>query len=623
MIHKYYCVNCGKRFNGEDIRFDLTELIGLRNAEDENSTANPAALVRPGVLMGNAELCKQVLTHGKLTPLTMTLGTFFKILAVNCDDRTKQVLINCKYDENDLRIAFESLIKSNENPEVLQQKVNEYVSRVKTLFVLDNGKTIGSDEPEDYKCTFWIEPEFFEDGHSKEIYTLKYAKDENDANPIHISAHGQPIRGYCPNCGKPILLNTGKYPHVLIGLLGASSAGKTTMILSIMQEIEINYDQYGIEYPGTFLCDSRFNILQQNQNLFNNGWLPVKTQETGVNSFNASYVFKSANEDKNLLVTFADIAGEQCYDPKTKQIKMAAIRVFPLINNCDVYILCSCIDRTQYVKKDELEQNDGAGEKITGNNRPSNGINKEKTNEISPQAVLAIAKGIYENLKISRKNDHKTPPLCIVMTKADVVNGEEEQNVNNNPFNRIEVSPNYLYKAQLTNLSTIYKTTETYDVKEPLEWCCKAYDEMKRKTYVSMMACSATGRVGDTWTNKSIDPPMNLNGSFSSIGINSLVDWIFKVIGLSSVTRGYKFDCIPSYDEAYVGTNGAQINRDEHFTIQSAGFRCTCIPYVFLNKTMADDYVLAALRGEIKDKKGKSVPFVEAMEGAGLLMKSK
>ena len=160
MIYKYYCVNCGNRFNGEEIKFDLSELIGLRDAGDENSTANPAALIIPGVLKGNASACGQKLIHGKLCPITLSLKTFFTILAVNSDDMTRAALTSCKYDDDDLRNVFESLIKTNENIAVVQQQVDEYVAQIKKLFVLEKGKPDNSDDLSDYKRTFYVKPEY-------------------------------------------------------------------------------------------------------------------------------------------------------------------------------------------------------------------------------------------------------------------------------------------------------------------------------------------------------------------------------------------------------------------------------------------------------------------------------
>ena len=573
MIYKYYCVNCGNRMNGEDIRFDLSELVGVRDASDENTTANPAALISPAQLEANAEAeGGKPLVHGQLCPITMSLRTYLGILGLYTG-KTKEMRAY-GYNDDDLTDAVSQLVKTNENAEAAGEKIGEYVATIKNLFVADRAHE-GSENNDDYKRTFYVKPEYFENGRSKYMYSLEYAYDVNSPNTKKIRAP-QPIRGYCPKCGKPILVNAGKYPHVLVGLLGAQSAGKTTMILSMLQEIEHSFSDLNIEFPGNVLCDSRYSITRQNQELFNKGWLPLKTNATGVNSFNASLLIEKSNSHDKMLLTFADIAGEQCYDPETNAINLDATEKFPLINSCDVYILCTCLDRTQYVRADN--------------------VSEEQAIDMPPQAVMMIANGIYGNLRSFRKQAHKTPPLCIVMTKADVVNDAKAQAVVRNPFDEIKVVNSYRYKSQLDNLSLTYKTFGEDKIREPLDWCCKAYTQMKDKTYLSMMACSATGRVGDVWEGKDTAIPMNKNGRFKSMGIKDLVQWVFQAIGLSPIMGNYQFLAVPSHDEKYYKSTNGENFRQGHFTDKGAGARCTYIPCVFMNPTKTDADIYKASR---------------------------
>ena len=570
MIYKYYCVNCGNRFEGKDIRFDLFELIGIRDPDKMNSTASKIALVNSGVIKGNAGPSK--LKHGVLSPITLSLESLFRILSVNSPgvtkDLLKQILQKGVRDENEIRQVFENALDTSEKDEVMSKIAEEYWSQINTLFNKDPGNQ-DSDKLADYKMTFYVKPEFFDNGNSEEIYTLEYKHDVRKPNTLKIRAP-QPIRGYCPGCGEPILQNAGKYPHVLVGLLGAQSAGKTTMILSMLQDLMKNYGRHRIEYPGAPLCDSRFHITQRNQKMFNNGWLPVKTEEKGVNSFNASLLLEAEGTNKKLLVTFADIAGEQCYDPDLDSIRLSAVQKFPLINSCDVYILCSCLDNTQYIRADDTTE-------------------QEERIDMPPQAVIRIADGIFDNLRDYRKAEFKTPPLAIVMTKADVVEDAEEQEATDNPFDEIHVPSNYFFDAQFRNLSETYQTTEEEKVREPLEWCCKAFNTMKNKTYMSMMACSATGRVGKIWTKKEVDPPRNPEGRFKSIGVYELTNWVLKVIGLSPVSGNYRFEGTPSYNEHYVpAAGGGARYRNDHFTDLSSADRCKAVPQVFLNPSPND-----------------------------------
>lgn len=597
MIYRYYCVNCGNQMNGEEIKFDLSELVGVRDASDENTMANPAALITPKVLEANAEANGgRPLVHGKLCPITISLSTYLGILGRYTNKTTEMLAYG--YNDDDLTDAVSQLVKTNENVEAAQEKLGEYVATIKNLFVADRNHE-GSENTKDYKRTFYVKPEYFENGRSPYMYSLEYSHDINSPVTKKIRAPQQ-IRGYCPKCGKPILLNAGKYPHVLVGLLGAQSAGKTTMILSMLQEIEQRFHELGIEYPGNVLCDSRYLITKQNQELFNKGWLPTKTNATGVNSFNASLLLERSETHNKMLVTFADIAGEQCYDPETNQMKLEATERFPLINSCDVYILCTCLDRTQYVRADNA------------------GKNKD---EMPPQAVMMIANGIYENLRGYRKVAHKTPPLCIVMTKADVVTDAKAQPAANNPFDDIVIRKSYTYKSQFDNLSMTYKTFGEDKIREPLEWCCKAYTQMKEKTYVSMMACSATGRVGDVWDGGD-SITMNDRGRFKSLGTADLVKWVLQTIGLTPVMGNYRFWCVPSHDEIYLRSKGGEKCRADHFTDKGAGERCAFIPFLFMNPTQTDADIYNASKKP--DRPGSYFsrpvfPTLDALNKAGVL----
>ena len=214
--------------------------------------------------------------------------------------------------------------------------------------------------------------------------------------------------------------------------------------------------------------------------------------------------------------------------------------------------------------------------------------------EMPPYAVMMIANGIYGNLREFRRRAHKTPPLCIVMTKADVVNNATAQAVVRNPFDEIKVMKGYLYRAQFDNLSMTYQTFGEDKIREPLDWCCMTYSQMKNKTYLSMMACSATGRVGDVWDGKDTVIPMNPKGPFVSNGIRDLVHWVFQTAGLSSVMNNYQYPGVPSNDEIYLKASGEEKYRADHFTDKGAGERCTYIPCVFMNPTQKDGNIFKA-----------------------------
>ena len=70
---------------------------------------------------------------------------------------------------------------------------------------------------------------------------------------------------------------------------------------------------------------------------------------------------------------------------------MNALQVYPLINGCHIFLLCTGI-LPEEKKEDDNEE------------------------PIPPEAVLEISRGIYSNLR----EKQNVPPICIVATKADL-----------------------------------------------------------------------------------------------------------------------------------------------------------------------------------------------------------
>lgn len=560
MIYNYYCVNCGNENKGEDICFDLSELIGVRSDSD-GSTADPLAMINSGVLKAHASMSQKTLQHGVITTIRISLKIYLTILGLNNNGRNGIGPQEMRaYDYSELDEALAQVYTSNENREAAAATIANLATSIRNQFEYVGPEDSDSRENTDfYVAKYYVKPIFFENGNSDKLYTIEYAKSLNDPNTIPMRAP-EPIRGYCPKCGKPILLNTGIYPHVLVGLLGTQRAGKTTTILALLNEISRNFRNCGIMYNNTVLCDASYRNVQRDKMLFQRGYPPMKTNKDGTNAFNASMLLESADTHQKKIVTFADIAGEKCYNIDTDNVDLDALRSFPLINSCDVYLLCSSIDRTQY------------------------GSSNDDNLYLPPNAILNIAMGIYGTLR----NPRKVPPLCVVLTKADVTPNGNYQGSAGNPFNQIVPKSMYEYMTQYKNLAMIYDTVGTQDIREPLEWCCTTYDQMRERTYVSMMSCSALGRNATSYEGAMENIRMAPEGPFTPIGITQLLKWVLQTVGLcpteDPVTgRNYCFPKVPSYIEDYVEEpNGTA------YTIAEGGPRCAVIPKVFINPTDAD-----------------------------------
>lgn len=123
--------------------------------------------------------------------------------------------------------------------------------------------------PANYHMHCWVEPIYFEG--TDEIYTIRFFDEEN---PVNLKSFENiiAIRGYCPECRKPIIKDAGRYEHKLVGFLGAQSAGKTSLFVAMINnELPNMFTQLGIKLPDPLcLSDGRYDRLlkaiEQHQN---------------------------------------------------------------------------------------------------------------------------------------------------------------------------------------------------------------------------------------------------------------------------------------------------------------------------------------------------------------------
>lgn len=505
-------------------------------------------------------------------------------------------------DAEEVQSAFKNL----EDAKAALQKAREAVKNAQKE--AEKAKQTASrvmyNQLKNYHAFLCLEPEFF-DGQpgSKQIYTLRYSLEKNPSNMQELNEPGE-FRGYCPHCGARVIKGAGKYPHRLIGLLGASSAGKTSTIISMLDDVMNHYDEYGLDFPGSYLCDDRFEIIGWNLKLFRAGWSVLKTPEkAGKTTFNASMLLRSGTDlDNQQIITFVDIPGEQCYDWETKQWRPEALKEFPLIGHCAIYLLCSCIDENAYGEIGE------------------NGLGRQ----IDPDGILTIAEGLYGSLKMKQeyKTEPKLPPVCIIATKADLTEepaGEEK----GTPFDHILRSRGaFLHREQVEKLRDLYKSVQNESIRRPLNWYARTYDSMSKITYVSMMACSALGGTREQYTeDESGQEKTAGNTSVISLkkqvkknpinypcpmGMDHLWKWLLEVLGLTAISDEggsetgflpqdtYILSDIPAWEDYYKTTSKIKDGKRRVFDIDEAMNRIRAVKWLFLNSSQKDEELLRA-----------------------------
>ena len=613
MIYDYYCVDCGRKIHGSDIHFDLAQLLEMDLSKgDQSKTDDRMALISAEQLKALARRCGEHLQEQVTVKLRITLKEMLDFMAEF--SRKKKYLQGTietsQYD--DLQEVLENLFAgASGSVASIRQMVSDYAQELTARFEFNNNtdKEPTEDEVNDtsnYNAWFWIKPFFLENGTSTELYTVQFraAEREEKMPPVTLMdiMLNTAIRGYCPECGKPVLLHTGEVPHIMVGLLGAQSAGKTSLIVSMINHIQNHYDELGIEYPNNPLCDSKYRYMIRNLKLFEYGWAMEKTAaDVSTETFNASLFLTPKIQGRqpagletapgSRILTLIDIAGEACFDMETQSWKKNAFEVYPLIRNCQIYLLCTCIDRREYGNADGTQ-----------------------SFSIPSRAVLQIADQVYKSLPSSR-----IPPICIVATKADTMSDQPSAGrAGNNPFKSIHVDGKMLFRTQMEYLTNYYEHGSE-DNRDPLRGCFEAYNMLNKRTFIAMMPVSALGRKGQKYSHEGEVIEYSEDGHFRPNQIGELTRWVLMTAGISRLDgMSYVFSHIPSYGESYVldGENAQpDANPSKVVPIEEFTQRYVAIKKLYLNKVVPLDQSISDIRQEgkgfLRDPKKRTVEAVQ------------
>lgn len=536
MIYDYYCTNCGNKLYGTDIVFDLAQILEL----------GPERFIKfsPIDLREVAERNNQPLVNGQKIRLKITLFDLLGYIGQDLDTLNQEEMQGLSYDDfsDTSKGKMKSLLQGNsmQNEDVQDDNIQNWIDAITAKVKLQE-KT-DSEMPDKewikdtshYELYFWVEPVCFEG--AEEIYTIKYSMEENPANLLPFSYQKKIIRGYCPKCNEPIADGSGKYEHLLVGFLGAASAGKTSLFVSMINDVCHYSEQLGIELPE-ILCDGKYDKIMSAIKLNKYGWAVGKTDAKAVvEAYNATLLVTRRMGNRTILLSFVDIAGELCYDQNIQDISLETLQSFPLITSCHLYMLCTCVSQMGYGNAEENE--------------------KENAAAIDNRALIQIAKGIYRQ----RNNQDSIPPMCIVITKVDMASADANmQNRGGNPFDlanmpemngRDFAQPGVNLKNQITYLRNIYNATNDRDILESLDWCKRTYDNSKKMTYMAILACSALGMPGKKFEEKKYN--LEREGDiFQPIQLKEIWSWILCNLGMMPVCGNYYLSYIPSFGEGF------------------------------------------------------------------------
>lgn len=472
----------------------------------------------------------------------VTLYDLLGYIAQNFKETYNQeAMQSLTYEEFEQVTSMAKLLKSSglQNADVQTENIKALVDAIiaKLEFQERTDPEVAEDDWKqdtmNYNLYFWVEPEYFEG--TEWIYTIKYSSEERPANLLPFSYQGRKIRGYCPECNKPVLDGSGKYEHFLVGFLGAQSAGKTSLFVSMINDLPNYFGKLGIELPEV-LCDGKYEKVKNAIEFNKKGWAVGKTDaKATIETYNASLLVKKKQGGRSIILSFIDIAGELCYDQTIGSVSLEALQKFPLIVSCHMYMLCTCVSQKGYGEADE----DAA--------------------EIDNLALMQIANGIYEQ----RKNKDTVPPMCIVITKVDMASGDmqsQSMDSTDNPFDRAnmpELNGRSTKKGdafdlleQMKYLKDIYATVSNKDILESLNWCKTTYENNKYMTYIAIISCSALGMPGRKYVQEKYDFE-NDGDHFRPMHLSKIWSWILCNIGMMPVCENYYLSYIPSFGEGF------------------------------------------------------------------------
>lgn len=611
-IYRYYCMNCGYHFDEGEVCFDLIQMLGL-----EKSELIDFVPITGTELMEIARKLNRKMIEGQKVQLQISVYDLLRSLGKSKHVKNLEALENLTYGafKNDMSLGFQLSVGT-----MRQEAINQETENFVNSLIEKIEENVGEYNPEIKlnKCflPFWIQPYFFE--KTSVIRTIKYSPDGKAPNYMDWHIEMQRIRGYCPNCYKSIVMDSGQYRQYLIGVLGKQSSGKSNLFVAMLNELMDDVPakhrknvpmaaalrrRLGLK-DFRMLADEQFKNLKFAKDLNANGWVVPKTDVLGVNRFNISVLAESQNE--KAIVTLADIPGE-IWNDDLQALDPTVLNSFPLILYCDAYILCaSPNDRTSY-----------------------SGGKRKSIKNIGNLGLSLCADQIYEQIKDLRK---EIPPLCVVVTKIDLLGDPEkiEGNISlegQNPFEQIKrdlesveehIQPEndrvYQIGEEVDRLLDAYaqaKETDNDYMLDALEVCALRYskdtEHIVGRPYLSMIAACALGMSGKAYMVENEDAKRSdgekrfgtkvdkenffRDGDrFNPVRLDAIWDWIFRSIGLTSDA----FTFVPSRGESYRidGEEDENYRVPVRYSLEESGERVEEVYRLYVNPSAHDEELL-------------------------------
>lgn len=482
--HSYFCVSCGEEIKPDQIA--LKTMVSLSFAALDG--ASETMIDKYPVYVTREELEKLINRMDTAGRQYLTLGEYLEF-AYNRRNRN---------DLNDTRA---------ENAQAALQTYHDSMEAAAA-----ETETDFDEEETDYEI---IVPGFNETVSAQiiknfpnDICYLDWKVNDTNGYFYHLSEKSdarKKITPYwvCAHCREEILTCAFEYRHILIGLLGFPSAGKTCLIAALCHTL---LDQGGI-LTATKKSQQEYEDMLAD---FKGGYTLAKTAAAGINTYHPSI------QKDNVLWTFVDIPGEVFFEKSQMGMNMEALTSDPKMQmslKCHAYILTA----DQDIINDGLKRSNAL-------NTFENYINfAEEFNEFTKKGI----------------------PLIFALTKVDEVSQADE--TRNLPSYCIENSYPKRYRTELSIINN--KGLSAF------------VDTLSKKNYIFATTCAPYGfspLPGDdparglfptrdqkeAWTenylkdNPDVLPenaPHPVYKTVTPRNIGMIMEWLEKLFGINSV----------------------------------------------------------------------------------------
>ncbi len=307
----------------------------------------------------------------------------------------------------------------------------------------------------------------------------------------------------CAHCREEVLGCAFEYRHILIGLLGFPSAGKTCLIAALCHTL--------LEQGGILIATKK--VQREYEDMladYKGGYTLAKTDVAGMNTYHPSV------QKNNVLWTFVDIPGEVFYEKSQVGMNMEALTSDPKMQmslKCHAYILTA----------DQDIVNDGL--------KRSNALNTfEKYINFAEEFNAFTKKGI---------------PLVFALTKVDEVSrAEEERNL---PSYCIENSYPKRYRTELSiiNNKGLSSFVDTLSKKNYLfATTCAPYGFSPLPQDDPVRGIFPTRDHKEAWIENYMkehpeilleNAPHPVYRAVSPRNVGMIMDWLEKLFGISAI----------------------------------------------------------------------------------------